>query len=258
MIVKIEHGKSGKMKRFIILLITVLFVSCQSFDKNTNVIYLVGDSTMANKKENKRPETGWGEMLGEYFENGVKIDNHAVNGRSTKSFREEGKWQIVLDKLQKNDVVFIQFGHNDSKVKSPERYASPEQYRANLVRFVEEVRAKKATPVLLTPVVRRKFVNGKLQKTHGDYPKMVREVANEMNVTLIDMQQKSEKLLMEKGEAASEKLYLWLKKGENSNYPKGVSDNTHFSAEGAKIMASLVAESISKSDLAIKKYLKLL
>ncbi|MFK7948997.1 MAG: rhamnogalacturonan acetylesterase [Saprospiraceae bacterium] len=244
------------MKRFIFLVITIVLVSCQSFDKSTNVIYLVGDSTMANKKENKRPETGWGEMLGEYFENGVKIENHAVNGRSTKSFRDEGKWQVVLDKLQKNDVVFIQFGHNDSKVKSPERYASPKQYRVNLIRFVEEVRAKQAIPVLLTSVVRRKFVAGKLQKTHGDYPKMVREVAQEMNVMLIDIQQKSEKLLIEKGEVASKKLYLWLNKGENPNYPEGVSDNTHFSVEGAKVMASLVTESILKSELAIKKYLK--
>lgn len=247
------------MKKITLFIMLLLWVSCQNFDKKTNVIYLVGDSTMAEKLEEKRTETGWGEMLGSYFEEGIKIENHAVNGRSTKSFRAEGKWQVVLDKLQKNDVVFIEFGHNDSKIKSPDRYASPEQYKINLTQFVEEVKAKNAIPVLLTPVVRRKFdKKGVFYKSHGDYPKMVRAVAKENKVTLIDMQQKSEKLLIEKGEAESEKLYLWLKKGEHLNYPDGVSDNTHFNSEGAKVMAGLVAEGIGQSKLAIRKYLKVL
>ena len=244
------------MKRILIFSVLIMLMSCQTFDKNSNVIYLVGDSTMATKTSDKKPETGWGEVLSDFFQEGIQIENHAVNGRSSKSFRSEGRWQTILDKLQKNDVVFIQFGHNDSKIKSPDRYSSPEQYYQNLAEFVEEVRAKKAVPVLLTPVVRRRFNDdGEFFKTHGDYPAMVRKLATEKAVFLIDMQAKSEKLLIEMGEAPSEKLYLWLKEGEYGNYPQGVADNTHFSEAGAKVMANLVVENIKNSELSIKEYL---
>lgn len=244
------------MKKVLLFSALMMLMSCQTFDKNKNVIYLVGDSTMATKTSDKKPETGWGEVLSDFFQEGIQIDNHAVNGRSSKSFRSEGRWQTIMDKLQKNDVVFIQFGHNDSKIKSPDRYSSPEQYYQNLAEFVEEVRAKKAIPVLLTPVVRRRFDdNGQFYRTHGDYPKMVRKLAAEKAVFLIDMQAKSEKLLIEMGEMTSEKLYLWLKEGEHDNYPQGVADNTHFSEVGAKVMANLVVENIKNSELPIKKYL---
>ena len=249
--------KLRQMKQLFLLTILIMMVGCQPFDKHKNVIYLVGDSTMATKKEDRRPETGWGEMLPNYFQNGVQIENHAVNGRSTKSFRDEGRWQTIVNKLQKNDMVFIQFGHNDSKVNSPDRYASPTQYYQNLIDFVEDVQSKDAIPVILTLVVRRRFNDdGQLYRSHGDYPEMARKAAAEKGVVLIDMQAKSEKLLIETGESDSEMLYLWLDEGVNDNYPEGVADNTHFSAAGAEIMAGLVVEGIKNTDLAINKYLK--
>ena len=221
-------------------------------------IFLAGDSTMAAKLPEKRPETGWGEMLGGHFKQGtVRIENRAANGRSTKTFISEGKWQSIIDDLNKGDYVFIQFGHNDSSKDKGERYTPPEDYRKNLLRFVEEVRAKGGDPVLFTPVMRRRFdKDGKFYDTHGEYPAIVRAVAAEQKVSLIDMHRMSEVLIVRYGFESSRKLFLQLKPGENANYPNGVEDNTHFSPLGAEEMAKLVADAIKKSGLQLAKYLR--
>lgn len=223
------------------------------------VIYLAGDSTMAQKADDKRPETGWGERLQSYFdERRVKIENHAQNGRSTKSFIAEGRWQKIVDSLKKGDYVFIEFGHNDEKLDKPGVGAAANgEYRANLIRFVRDVRAKNAFPILLTPVMRRKFdENGKFQDTHGEYPDAVRKVATELKVPLIDMHRLSEKVLTNLGAENSRSLFLQLKPGENANYPKGVEDNTHFNEKGAAEMAKIAAAEIEKSKIGLRKYLK--
>src|SRR5204862_1398351 len=130
-------------------------------------VWLAGDSTMAQKQPDKRPETGWGEALQPCFDSSeVRIANRAMNGRSTRSFVAEGRWKAIIDSLQPGDYVFIQFGHNDEKVGT-NNYSSPEDYSVNLVQFVVDVRAKHAQPVLFTPVVRRKFDGRTLVATHG-------------------------------------------------------------------------------------------
>src|SRR5205807_2069437 len=152
-------------------------------------VYLAGDSTMAKKLPEKRPETGWGEMLAQFFQdNTVNIDNRAQNGRSTRTFISEGRWQAIVDALKPGDFVFIQFGHNDESKEKVDRYTPPADYRSNLIKFITEARAKKVTPVLLTSVMRRKFdKDGKLVDTHGEYPGIVRSAAAEYKVALIDM-----------------------------------------------------------------------
>jgi lysophospholipase L1-like esterase len=221
-------------------------------------IFLAGDSTMAAKLPEKRPETGWGEMLGQHFRTGkVEIENRAMNGRSTKTFLSEGRWQSIVDALKKDDYVLIQFGHNDSSKEKGERYAPPADYRKNLMRFVEEVRAKKAHPVLLTPVMRRRFdKDGKFYDTHGEYPDIVRAVARELDVPLIDMHRESEKVIIRYGVEGSRELFLQLKPGENPNYPNGVDDNTHFSPLGGEEMARLAVDGIRQSKVGLRKYLK--
>ena len=146
------------MKFVFAILVIVIFGETIGAQKSPVTIFLAGDSTMAAKLPEKRPETGWGEMLGAHFKHGkVRIENRAMNGRSTKTFISEGRWQAVVDDLKKGDYVFIQFGHNDSSKDKGERYTPPEDYRKNLIRFVKDVRAKKAHAVLLTPVMRRRF-----------------------------------------------------------------------------------------------------
>ena len=221
------------------------------------VLYLTGDSTCAAKLPEKRPETGWGEMLQEYFDpHKVTVENHAQNGRSTKTFISEGRWQAVVDKLRKGDFVFVQFGHNDSSKEKGERYTPPDAYRANLVRFIADVRARKANIVLLTPVMRRRFdKDGNFVDTHGEYPDIVRNVAKEQNVAMIDMHRKSEAVIKRFGVEASRQLFLHLKPGENPNYPKGVEDNTHFVPKGAEEMAKIAVDGIRKAKLKLTRYL---
>lgn len=225
--------------------------------KEPITIHLAGDSTMAEKLPEKRPETGWGEALPRFFrETRVRVRNHAKNGRSTRLFIEQKHWQTLLDSLKGGDYVFIQFGHNDSAKDRPDRYTPPEDYRANLVRFVREVRARKATPVLFTPVMRRRFTKeGVFQDVHGVYPGIVREVAAGHKVPLIDMHRTSERVLVRLGPEESRKLFLQLKPGENPNYPNGVDDNTHFNPRGAEEMAALAVEGIRERGLGLAKYL---
>ena len=241
------------------ILAAILFVVVFSIVSGAQVtIYLAGDSTCAAKLPEKRPETGWGEMLQQYFDpSKVVIENHAQNGRSTKTFISEGRWQAIVDKLKKGDFVFVQFGHNDSSREKGERYTPPDAYRANLIRFVGDVKAKKANIVLLTPVMRRKFdKDSNFVDTHGEYPDIVRSVAKDQEVPLIDMHRKSETVIKRYGVEGSRALFLQLKPGENPNYPNGIEDNTHFVPKGAEEMVKLVVEGISENKLKVKKYLK--
>ena len=240
-----------------VILVFILAFSAMA-QKRPIIVFLAGDSTMAMKQPDKRPETGWGEMLQQYFDPAkVKIDNRAMNGRSTKTFISEGRWQATIDALQKGDYVFIQFGHNDESKDKGERYTPPEDYRKNLIRFITEVRAKGGNPVLLTPVMRRKFdKDGNFVDTHGEYPDIVRSVANEQNVPLIDMHRRSETVIKSYGVEGSRVLFLQLKAGENPNYPNGIEDNTHFRPTGAEAMAKIAVDGIRENKLKLAKYLR--
>ena len=226
------------------LLLFLLFEGCSSSKLIT--VYTIGDSTMANKKAEVYPETGWGQKFQLCFDSKVKVSNHAMNGRSTKSFIDEGRWKVVSDSLKKGDYVFIQFGHNDEKVDKPAVYTDPQTtYRQNLERYVNETRAKGATPILLTPIVRRKFdQSGALIDTHGNYPKAVRELAANLNVKFIDMQMLTHSLVSSLGDEPSKKLYLWT--APDQKFPQGRKDDTHLTVEGATTFAGLVAGEVKK------------
>src|SRR4051812_27365328 len=151
-------------------------------------VFMVGDSTMANKPLDL-PERGWGMALGQFLVDPAMVQNHAMNGRSTTSFIAEGRWDKVMTELQSGDFVIIQFGHNDEKKEDPKRYADPAgSFRDNLTRFITDTRAKGATPILATPVARRRFdAEGKIVDTHGAYPEAVRAVAKSTKTPLLDL-----------------------------------------------------------------------
>lgn len=228
-----------------------------SGDRNIR-IFLIGDSTMADKSLIGNPERGWGQVFPMFFTDGVEIENHARNGRSTKSFLAEGRWQTVYEKLQPGDYVFIQFGHNDSKKEDSTRFADARtSYRDNLIRFIRETRSKQAIPVLLTPVTRRSFdTKGVLVDKHGEYPIVVREVAASEHVALIDMHKKSLQLVERLGPEASKNLYMWVQPGLFSAIKSGKEDNTHFTFAGARTMAGLVAEGLREIDSPLASFLK--
>jgi lysophospholipase L1-like esterase len=221
-------------------------------------IWMAGDSTLAEKQPDKRPETGWGESFGQFFRAGeVRIANRAMNGRSTRTFISEHRWQAIVDSVKRGDYVFIQFGHNDESPEKTDRYTPPADFRANLARMVDDVRSKGATPVLLTPVRRRKFgESGQLVDTHGEYPDLVRAVAAERKVALIDMHRSSGDALSRLGPDSSRAVFLQLKPGENPNYPNGVEDNTHFRPLGAELMAALAAKELRTAVPALAAHLR--
>lgn len=216
-------------------------------------IFLIGDSTMANKPLVDNPEHGWGQMLPMFFGRNVAIYNHAQNGRSTKSFIDEGRWNTVYEQLQQGDYVIIQFGHNDAKKEDPRRYAPPRpEYKENLKKFIREAREKGALPILLTPVTRRDFnSNGELIATHFEYPDAMKEVAQEEHVPLIDIFEQSKALIAPLGDEGSKKLYLaGVQDGEYRLWNKK-KDNTHFSRSGAYRIAELVAKGLASLPLPI-------
>ena len=221
--------------------------------------FLVGDSTMADKPyTGSNPEKGWGQVFPLYFKEGIRFENHAMNGRSTKSFRAEGRWDTVMERLKPGDYVIIEFGHNDQKINSEDRYAFADStYRDNLIRFVEEVRAKGGKPVLATPISRRSFdENGVLTDSHGRYSVVVREVAQQLEVPLFDLHAKTVEAIKQFGQEKSKELFLHYKPGDYDKFPKGTEDNTHLSPTGAFKVADLAVEELRRELPELIPYLK--
>ena len=254
-------NKINFMKKiFFVLALTVsVFLSYNFFIEDKPTLYLIGDSTMADKLLDDNPERGWGQLFPNFFNDNVVIENHAKNGRSTKSFIDQGLWKAVYDKLKPGDYVFIQFGHNDSKISDTTRYAEPHTaYKQNLIRYVNDSRAKGAFPILITPVNRRKFDDdGKFVDQHGDYPGVVREVAKSLNVPLIDLHAKSLELFSKLGAEGTKNLFIMSVPPKTYKaLPDGKVDNTHFTRRGAIIIAQMVVDGIKELKLPIVKMLK--
>lgn len=221
-------------------------------------VFLIGDSTMADKPLAGSPERGWGQFFPEFFGEGLRFENHARNGRSTKSFITEGRWDVILEKLRPGDYVMIQFGHNDAKKEDTTRYAEAHtDYKTNLLRFIREAREKQATPILITPVCRRRFnAAGNFYDVHGDYPAVVREIAEQEQVPLIDLTRRSFALFASLGMKESERLFIRAEPGVFSTLPDGKKDDTHFVSQGAIDVAKLVVEELRQLDIPLAGYLK--
>ncbi|MDE6823210.1 MAG: rhamnogalacturonan acetylesterase [Duncaniella sp.] len=251
---------------------------------DTITVFMVGDSTMADKpldKENQ--ERGWGQMLPIYLEGAIKVDNHAVNGRSSKSFIDEGRWDKVREQIRPGDYVIIQFGHNDEKAKSPDRYTVPgSTFDANLKKFVNETREKGGTPILMNSIVRRNFpANGiaaaqtddrqktwkkglenypaegdTLVDTHGDYRIAPRNVAEEMDVVFVDMNALTHELVQGLGRDNSRDLFMWMPVGKYEFAPQGRIDNTHLNVYGGIVVSRLAVNALAEKVPALKPYIR--
>ncbi|MFD2919155.1 rhamnogalacturonan acetylesterase [Terrimonas rubra] len=235
------------LKQRTLLLIAILFIICGfTFKPDTITIWMMGDSTMSIKKKEAYPEAGWGMPFANYWDSTIEVKNTAQNGRSTKSFIAESRWKPIETGMKKGDYLFIQFGHND-EVPTKKSYTSPAEFTANLTVFVKAAKEKGATPVLITPVARRKFDStGVLQNTHEQYSQLVREVAAANKVILIDLDAKSQALYKQLGPENSKHLLLHLAPGQNPNHPAGKEDDTHFNEYGARRMAEIVINDIKQ------------
>lgn len=232
------------MKRYLWILLAFVLMSYSWPASKKIKIFLAGDSTMSIKEKRVYPETGWGMPFVHFWDTTVIVENRAKNGRSTKTFIQEGIWQSIVQEAVEGDYVLIQFGHNDESVEKKERYTTPDSFKLNLTRFVEETRSKKAIPVLISPVSRRKFdKDGSAIETHKVYTPLVKEVADATQTLYIDLDAKSRTLYQRFGPEASRWLFLQLQPGEHPNYPDGREDNTHFNELGARLIAqSVLAE----------------
>ena len=211
-------------------------------------LYLIGDSTMANKPDPEHnPERGWGQALPQFLDTTrVAVRNHAVNGRSTRSFIAQGRWDSVRTRLRRGDYVLIEFGHNDEKVEDSTRYTNPYTgYRRNLERFVVEARERGATPVILSPITRRSFnERGVLADTHGAYPWVARTVARETRAPFVDLLLLTVDLVTRAGPEGSKALYVWVAQGQYERFPAARQDDTHLSPTGAADVARLAAREL--------------
>ncbi len=282
------------MKHKLILLLGLFFLfSAFTSDKPKITIFMIGDSTMSNKSlTGGNPERGWGHVLPGFFSEDIIVDNHAQNGRSSKSFIDEGRWDKVLALIKKGDYVFIQFGHNDEKPKA-DRHTDPgTTFDANLRKFVNETREKGGIPVLFNSIVRRNFgvaddkvvaqaiiqddirkgINpdakrdasqtavsekgDKLIDTHGSYLDSPRNVAKELNVPFVDMNKITHELVEGMGPEESKKLFMWVPANVVPAMPKGREDNTHLNVYGARVIAGLTVDAIASVVPELAKYVR--
>jgi pectinesterase len=245
-------------KLFLSFLLGIFLSVFSSFVSHQPVtIFMIGDSTMADKDlSGGNLERGWGEMLPGFFSEQVCIENHALNGRSSKSFIAEGHWREVISRVKSGDYVFIQFGHNDEKTDTARHTAVGSTFDANIKRFISETRSKGGIPVLFTSIVRRKFnKDGMLEDTHGAYVTEIRKIASECNALLIDMNKLTQAYVQRLGEEGSKKLYMWVAKGKYAFCPEGKQDNTHLNVYGARRVASMAADEICSKIPSFSAYL---
>ena len=234
-------------QKIIVVFLSIFFLSFIAPPKNVT-IWMIGDSTMASKKPERKPESGWGVEFAQFVKNGVVVINKAASGRSTKSFITEKRWKTVLDSIQPGDFVIIQFGHNDQRKDSLVYADANTTYKELLKKYIKETREKGGKPVICTPVVRRHFDgNGNLLDTHGDYLKVVRTVARETKTPLVDMEALTRKLVTDLGTEKSKDLFTMRKNG---------LDSTHLCHAGAREVALLFVNDAKKQKLSIAKLFK--
>lgn len=256
---------------FISISLIALALSLGSGKNKTFRIFMAGDSTMADKPLFKAVvdsasgdtiqepwlERGWGQLLPEFVDKNTEVHNYALNGRSTKTFREEGVWTKLENELQRGDVVIIQFGHNDASLSKGKRYASPEEYRNNLLFFIHQAWEKGANPILCTSVARRKYIDGKLVHSHGVYPYITKSVAKETGVPMIDMEALTYEWLEKTGSKKNASFFHKYAPGVSRLFPKGLDDNTHFNEKGARTAAKFFVQEVKAQKIEIlSKHLK--
>ena len=199
-------------------------------------IFYIGDSTVQLNKFDTYPQTGMSQVLELFLAPGVRVMPHGKNGRSTKSFLDEGLFAPVQEQMEAGDFLLIQFGHNDEKA-DPLRHTEPfGSYQENLRFFIRQARRRGAYPVLITPIARRLFDEDGLFRpgSHGQYPEAMRQLGREENVPVADLTVLTERFLKELGDEASKPLFVWP------------VDNTHLKYDGAFHMVRLLAGELER------------
>ena len=232
-------------------LVAAVFAGIAVSDTTSFSIYVVGDSTVQTYKDNVYPQTGWGQVLGYFFDaSRVNVLNYAIGGRSSRTFIEEGRLDEVKGKLQKGDFLFVQFGHNDRDYSKAARYVEPSQFSGYIQKYVDAGQAKGTNVVLVSPMnlngSRNVFSTG---SNNYDARGMMQTVAKNNKIPFVDLNMKSYNTYNTTYKAipdyVTRYLYKKLEKGEYPNFPDGVNDGTtHFQEMGSMGHAQMICEEL--------------
>lgn len=217
-------------------------------------VFLAGNSTVVDQDD--EPWAAWGQMLPRFFRPGVAVANHAESGLSLSSFLSSHRLEKVLSVLKPGDYLFIEFGHNDQKEKGPNDGPFL-AYSERLKLFVSEARKKGGLPVLVTSTSRRSFgAGGKIENSLGDFPAAVRQVAQQENVPLIDLNALTTTLYEAIGEEETKQIFVHYPANSYPGQSQPLADNTHFNPFGAYEVARCVVEGLKTARLGLVKYLR--
>lgn len=265
----------------LLVMLPVLIMAQEPTDSIT--VFMIGDSTMANKPlKDENQERGWGQMLPMMLQGKIRVDNHAVNGRSSRSFINEGRWDKVIELIRPGDYLVIEFGHNDEK-PGEKRHTDPgSTFDDNLRMFAQKALEKGATPILMNSIVRRNFPANIAEKaedrddnppsaigptknavegdilvdTHGAYLISPRKVAEELGTPFVDLNTLTHCLVQSLGREKSKELFMWIPANTYKFCPDGKIDNTHLNIYGGKVVAAIAAKAIAEAVPGLKPYIK--
>ncbi|WP_295860590.1 GDSL-type esterase/lipase family protein [uncultured Fibrobacter sp.] len=233
------------------LLLSAVFAGVAVSDSTSFTIHVAGDSTVQTYKDSAYPQTGWGQVLGYFFDGArVKVNNAALGGRSSKNFIEEGRLDGILKAAQKGDYLFVQFGHNDRDYSKEARYVPPEDFPGYIQKFVDEGKKKGVNVILVSPMnlngSRNVFSTG---ANNYDARGMMQKIATNSKIPFVDLNMKAYNLYNTTykniPDYVTRYLYKKLEKGEYPNYPDGVNDGTtHFQEMGSMGHAQLICEEL--------------
>lgn len=228
-------------------------------------LYMAGDSTMCNYNPQRQyPQQGWGQALEQFMKNPDELHNWAIGGRSARSYKNEGRWQKLVDALKPGDFVIIAFGHNDANRAKTERYSTPEEYKEFMRGFVADVRGKNATPVFATSIPHSGGFSEKDGVMHvrgsaagiGPYVEATVQLGQELGVSVLDLNRFACEVLPKYGLEKSYKLYMRIQPGEYERLPNGSKDGCHTRDAGAYFFAKAAVELAYKDNLPIAKLFK--
>ena len=233
------------------LLAASVFTGVAVSDSTSFTIHVVGDSTVQTYKDNVYPQTGWGQVIGYFFDGArVKVNNAALGGRSSRTFIEEGRLDGALQSAQKGDFLFVQFGHNDRDYSKAARYVDPKDFPGYIQKYVDAGKKKGVNVILISPMnlngSRNVFSTG---SNNYDARGMMQTVAKNNKIPFVDLNMKSyntyNNTYKGMGDYVTRYLYKKLEKGEYPNYPDGVNDGTtHFQEMGSMGHAQMICEEL--------------
>ena len=229
-------------------------ISIEPADSSVPTLWLCGNSTVVD--QDYEPWASWGQMITQWFDDGVAVANYAESGETATSFIGAGRLKKIVSLMKLGDYIFMEFGHNDQKEKRPGSGAFY-NYAYALKQFVDEARAKGVTPIFVTPTQRRSFnAEGKINETHANYPDAMRWIAKDLNVQLIELHDMTRNFFETLGVEDSKRALVHYSAHTYPGQAKAFEDNTHFNPYGACQVSKMIVEGMKVLNLPFLSHLR--